>query len=332
MERVVSTQVSLGEALDCAVAQQAARRLTRELGFPTTDSEEVVLAVAELAANVVRHAGRGLLTFRPLDCDGRLGIEVEAEDHGPGINDVEQAFTDGYSTAGGLGYGLGTVNRLMDDLEIASTAALGTRILCRRWIRSERSALPAWEVGVASRSRGCAPHNGDAFIVREWNGKLVVGVIDGLGHGEAAQHAALTVQAFVQSHYDLPLDRIFLGAGRASRGTRGVVMAVSRFDSASEMTLATLGNVEARAWSDKERIQLLVKRGILGTGDVGALVQQHRWQPGWTLVLHSDGVRTHWQWEDFPGLERQPAQVIADKLLKELGKTDDDATVVAVRS
>jgi hypothetical protein len=41
---------------------------------------------------------------------------------------------------------------------------------------------------------------------------------------------------------------------------------------------------------------------------------------------------THWQWSDFPKLEREPAQVIADKLLKELAKDDDDATVVIVKS
>ena len=331
MQTVVTAQVSIGKTLDCTVAQQTARRLTRELGFADTHSEEVVLAVAELASNVVRHAGRGALIFRPLNSDGRVGIEVEAEDHGPGINDIEQAFTDGYSSAGGLGYGLGTVNRLMDELEIASTAALGTRIVCRRWIRPERKIFPVWDVGVASRSRGHALENGDAFVVREWEGKLLAGVIDGLGHGEHAQHAALAAQTFVQSHYDLPLDKMFVGADRACRSTRGVVMALAQFDSFISMKLAILGNVEVRAWSSEERLQFIVRRGILGVGQAHAVVQHHRWEPGWTLVLHSDGLHTHWQWSDFPGLERQPAQAIADMLLHKLAKDDDDATVVAVR-
>jgi len=331
MQTVVTAQVFVGEALDCTVAQRAARRLTRELGFTTAHGEEIVLAVAELASNVVRHAGYGTLIFRPLDSGGRIGIEVEAEDHGPGIKDIEQAFTDGYSSAEGFGYGLGTVNRLMDELEITSTAALGTRILCRRWIRSERTALNIWEVGAASRSRGRAPENGDAFVVREWDGKLVAGVIDGLGHGELAQQAALAAQMFVRSHYELPLDKMFVGAGRACRGTRGVVMALARFESSTSMTLVNLGNVEVRAWSGEERMQFIVKRGILGVGETCAVVQHHRWEPGWILVLHSDGLHTHWQWSDFPGLERQPAPVIADKLLKELAKEDDDATVITVK-
>ena len=330
---VVTAQVSIGEALDCAAAQHTARRLTSELGFADVHSEEVVLAVAELASNVVRHAGRGALTFRPLNCRGRVGIEVEAEDRGPGMKDIEQAFADGYSSAGGLGYGLGTVNRLMDELEITSTAALGTRILCRRWIRSpnERTVFHFWDVGVASRSCACAPENGDAFVVREWDGKLLAGVIDGLGHGEAAQQAALAAQTFVQSHYELPLDRMFVGAGRACRGTRGVVMALAQFESSTEMALVNVGNVEVRAWSGAERVPFMVKRGILGVGEACAPVQQHCWKPGWTLVLHTDGLHARWQWSDFPGLERAPAQAIADKLLNELAKSDDDATVVAVK-
>jgi anti-sigma regulatory factor (Ser/Thr protein kinase)/serine/threonine protein phosphatase PrpC len=331
---MVTAQISIGETLDCAVAKQTARRLTCELGFAAAHSEEVVLAVAELASNVVRHAGHGTLIFRPLNGGERVGIEVEAEDHGPGMKDIEQAFADGYSSAGGLGYGLGTVNRLMDELEITSTAALGTRILCRRWIRRSTEAMHvhAWEVGVASRPRGCARENGDAFVVREWDGKLLAGVIDGLGHGEPAQQAALAAQTFVQSHYELALEKMLLGAGRACRGTRGVVMALARFDSLTDMTFSSLGNVEVRAWSGEERLQFLVKRGILGVGEPHTIVQHHRWNPGWTLVLHSDGLHAHWQWGDFPGLEWQPAQAIADKLLHELAKDDDDATAVVVKS
>ena len=108
-------------------------------------------------------------------------------------------------------------------------------------------------------------------------------------------------------------------------------MALAQFDSSTSMTLANLGNVEVRVWSGEERLQFIVRRGILGVGQARAIVQQHRWEPGWTLVLHSDGLRAHWQWSDFPGLERQPAQAIADSLLHKLARDDDDATVVVVR-
>jgi anti-sigma regulatory factor (Ser/Thr protein kinase)/serine/threonine protein phosphatase PrpC len=331
LKTTVAGKVFLRVPLDCAIAQQTARQFTKDLGFTPVHSEEIVLAVAELASNVIRHAGQGAIAFSPLEWGGRIGIEVGAEDQGPGIEDIERSFADGYSSAGGLGYGLGTVNRLMDEVEITSKTGLGTRILCRRWIRSERPLLPFWNVGVATRSRGGAPENGDAFVIREWEGKLLAGVIDGLGHGEPAQKAALAAQTFVQTHYELPLDLIFVGASRACRATRGVVMTLAHFDSPTSLTLANLGNVEIRAWTGDEHIGFIVKRGILGTGLTKAAVTNHRWQPDWTLVLHSDGLHTHWQWSDFPGLEQAPAEAIAGKLLKELGKEDDDATVVTVK-
>jgi hypothetical protein len=50
------------------------------------------------------------------------------------------------------------------------------------------------------------------------------------------------------------------------------------------------------------------------------------------LVLHSDGLRTHWGWRDFPGLTSQPADVSAQALLRALAKAEDDATALVVRS
>src|SRR5579864_3286980 len=106
------------DQFDCVAAQTAVREMTAVLGFATNTSEEIVLVVAELAVNLVKHAGQGLLILKSLQMGDRVGIEVDAVDHGPGMASVDQALTDGYSTAGSLGYGLGTVNRLMDEMEV----------------------------------------------------------------------------------------------------------------------------------------------------------------------------------------------------------------------
>jgi len=115
-------EFAISEPVDCAAAQQSARRMAMNLGFAEGISEEVALAVAELTSNLVKHADHGVLILRPLENNGRTGIEIEASDHGPGIPDVEQSFADGYSTSGSLGYGLGTVNRPMDEMEPGSSA------------------------------------------------------------------------------------------------------------------------------------------------------------------------------------------------------------------
>jgi anti-sigma regulatory factor (Ser/Thr protein kinase) len=324
----------LVEPIDCAAAQQSVRGMALTLGFTDDASEELALVVAELASNLTKHGGRGGLAFRPLQIGGRTGIEVEAQDHGPRMWGIERTLADGFSASGLLDHGLGTVSRFMDEVDVSSAPGSRTQIVCRRWILPPHHTRIArvWDVGVVTRSRRSAVENGDAFVIKEWKGELLVGLIDGLGHGELAQNAALAAQQYVQTHYDQPLDKIFSGAGRACRATRRVVMALARFPSLTRMSFASVGNVEARASGGGARIPFAVHRGILGTAEIRVCVQDFQWQSEWMLVLHTDGLRTPWQWSDSPGLEQEPAQTVADRLMRKLVNDDDDATVLAVKS
>jgi serine/threonine-protein kinase RsbT len=65
----------------------------------------------------------------------RKGIEVIAQDHGPGIEDIEEAMRDGYTTSGGLGAGLPGTRRLVDEFEIDSERGVGTKVTIRKWLR-----------------------------------------------------------------------------------------------------------------------------------------------------------------------------------------------------
>ena len=121
---------------DVTAVRRQARRLAGEIGFDTVGAEEIALVVSELSSNLHKHASQGVISLTPLD-DGVLkGLKVEATDHGPGIRDLNEAFADGYSSSGTLGDGLGSVNRLMDEFDIASEPGRGTHIVCRKWLRS----------------------------------------------------------------------------------------------------------------------------------------------------------------------------------------------------
>jgi len=63
----------------------------------------------------------------------RRGLRLTFEDQGPGIENVEQAMKDGFSTGTGLGLGLGGAKRLSNEFEIASRPGEGTRITITRW-------------------------------------------------------------------------------------------------------------------------------------------------------------------------------------------------------
>ena len=166
--------------------------LPTALGFAPTACEEIALAMTELATNLIKHARGGTLTLTPLAAAGRVGLEIESRDNGPGIANVEQALGDRFSTAGTRGTGLGAVNRLMDELDITSRRGKGTHVVCRRWLREHQPSLRPCPLafGVATRPRNLGQVNGDAFVVSQWAESALVGIIDGLGHGQFAHRAA----------------------------------------------------------------------------------------------------------------------------------------------
>jgi anti-sigma regulatory factor (Ser/Thr protein kinase)/serine/threonine protein phosphatase PrpC len=314
-------------------ATDAARQLAASLGFNSKDRDEIVLAVTELASNLTKHANGGTITLHPTE--GRPGIQIESADRGPGIPDVEQALADGYSTAGSLGTGLGTVNRLMHELEFYSLSPTGTRIVCQRWVRSNtRKPFVRWlEFGAATRSYRRQPENGDAFFIRQWEGGALSGVIDGLGHGQFAQRAAQCARQYLDQHFDQSLENLFRGVGRTCRGTRGVVMALARFDRASQtVATASVGNIETRLIGGGNRSNIAVRRGIVGLNAPNPVIAEHPWTPASLLIMHSDGLRTQWEWDEFRRLSWEAPGMIAQRMLCALGKIDDDATVLVARS
>jgi anti-sigma regulatory factor (Ser/Thr protein kinase) len=330
--------IPIALASDVHMARRAAKAMALALGFDAKASEEITLVISELASNLVRHAQGGRLTLTPVKHHGRIGIQIESWDRGPGIADVEQAIKDGFSTAHSLGYGLGTVNRLTDQLDITSRrgAGAGTAIVCTRWLPLDKPSLSPspLEFGVATRAYPAMPVNGDAFVIKQWHTKALVSVIDGLGHGQHAHRAALAARQYVETHFDQPLDAIFRGVGRTCRATRGVVMALVGFDFAGDdirFSFASVGNIEARVFGGPNRQQFIMTRGIVGGNAPRPRVTDHHWNPGSVMVLHSDGVACHWGMADFPDLRRESAATMAPRLLRALAKDNDDATIVVVR-
>jgi len=241
--------------------------------------------------------------------------------------------TDGYSTAGSLGTGLGTVNRLMDNLDFRVKPQAGLRIVCQRWIRSENKISAKWlEFGAATRACRLLPENGDAMVIKQWNDSALVGIIDGLGHGRFAQKASLAARQYVEQHFDQPLDSLFRGVSRACRATRGVVMALSRFDLTRQtISFASVGNIEIRLIGS-EHPRLVIRRGVLGLNAPNPVISENAWNATSILVMHSDGLRTRWQWEEFQDVAQLPPAAIARQLLNKLGKIEDDATVIVVKN
>jgi len=91
----------------------------------------IATAVSELGTNIIRYAREGRVTLRIVSRGHRAGIEVLAEDKGPGIRDLDEAMKDHASTGKGLGLGLPSVRRIMDEFFIESRPGAGTREIGR---------------------------------------------------------------------------------------------------------------------------------------------------------------------------------------------------------
>src|SRR5262249_6990908 len=121
-----------------------------------------------------------------------------------------------------------------------------------------------------------------------------------------AQHASHTARHYVEEHFDQSLEHLFRGAGRACRATRGVVMALAQFDLAQRtFTVGSVGNVEVRVVGSPEKLNLTVRRGIVGLNAPNPVPAVHPWTAQTSLIIHSDGLRPHWSWNDFRQLEKE---------------------------
>jgi serine/threonine-protein kinase RsbT len=132
---VCETIVPIKHDADVLVAYHKGRAMAAQLGLSSDDQMVVVIAILEVARNIVRYAGMGEIVLSIVKQDGRGGIVVVARDSGPGIPNVERAMRDGYSTGGGLGLGLPGARRLMDEFKIVSEIGKGTTIEMKKWKR-----------------------------------------------------------------------------------------------------------------------------------------------------------------------------------------------------
>jgi serine/threonine-protein kinase RsbT len=129
-------RVAIRTDADVVTARQEARAMGAGLGFTSTDLTLLATAISEVARNITTYAGEGEVALRIVRNSGREGIEVVARDEGPGIDDVELALQDGYTTGNGLGLGLPGTRRLVDEFELQTQHGVGTTIRLVKWSRA----------------------------------------------------------------------------------------------------------------------------------------------------------------------------------------------------
>ena len=133
------SNVRVRDVADVFVARNLVRERARLEGFPSRIIHELVIAASELAANLARHGGGGVLSVHVEGAE----LVVRAEDHGAPFVDFAATVAassvdqgplpeDRRVRGASLGRGLGAVNRFSDRLWLETEGDRKTVSFARR--------------------------------------------------------------------------------------------------------------------------------------------------------------------------------------------------------
>jgi serine/threonine-protein kinase RsbT len=118
---------------DVVRMRQALRECLVSIGFSLIEQTKMITAASELGRNTLRYGGGGEAHIEKVTDGGRRGVILSFIDQGPGIEDVDLALKDGYTTGNGMGLGLGGARRLADDFELTTAPGKGTTVRISKW-------------------------------------------------------------------------------------------------------------------------------------------------------------------------------------------------------
>jgi len=322
------------ESSQVGEARRLAASMGRDLGLDEVGVEHVSIVVTELATNLVKHAAAGDLILRALQVAESSGIEALSLDKGPGIGNVGESLRDGCSTTGSPGTGLGAIQRLSSLFDIYSRPGRGTAVLSRirRQLPPASAPLRPIEVGVVCLPVMSEEACGDAWALHQTRERALIMLADGLGHGQgAAEASAAAVDIFNNYSKSSPAEMIER-MHAAMRSTRGAAVAVTEMLWGRRVVrYAGVGNISGRIFSGDAVRNMISHNGTVGMEARKIEEFTYPWPDDGLLVLHSDGLATHWNLDDYLGLRGRNPAIIAGVLFRDHNRVRDDSTVVVIR-
>ncbi len=322
-----SILVRLSDESGVGEARRAARRAARELGMGPVEVEESAIVAAEASRNAVLH-GRGGVLLLTVSVD-RAALDLLALDRGPGIADVRRALEDGYSTSGTAGQGLGAIARLTSLFDVYSAPQKGTALFARI---GPSPADDHFQAGAVCVPVGSEPVCGDAWAIEHPDGRPVLLLADGLGHGRLAADAGSAAVAAFRKSADLPAPRALERVHAALRPTRGAAVAIAEATEVEEgVRYAGIGNISGVLLGSPSVRRMVSMPGIAGHEARTIRGFDYQWTAGTLLVMHSDGLASHWDLADYPGLAQRHPALVAGVLYRDFARGRDDAAVLVAR-
>ncbi|HOM62741.1 MAG TPA: ATP-binding protein [Dysgonamonadaceae bacterium] len=126
----VQYEIQGGDFSTAGQASSEIKKLLKQFNIDPQIVRRIAIALFEAEVNVVAHAYKGIMKA---DIEPE-SIRVIVEDEGPGIEDIEKAMEEGFSTASeavrqmgfGAGMGLPNIKKNVDEMILTSVPGRGT--------------------------------------------------------------------------------------------------------------------------------------------------------------------------------------------------------------
>lgn len=323
-----SLEFPICEASQVGHARRTCVEVAKQSGCDDVAAGRLAIVINELGTNLVKHARDGLLIFNNFPVPDGQTLEIISIDRGPGMADVQKCLTDGYSSAGSAGTGLGAVRRLSEEWDLFSRPGSGTVQVARLACGGEPAPARVRVSGVSLAAPG-ETHCGDAWLCLGSDSVYRILVADGLGHGPFAAEAAHAAVAALSANSRSPPPEVLLAAHQALRATRGAAVAVAELDlTAQTLRYAGIGNISAQILAQGRTQNLVSSNGTLGAQSPRPREFNYSLPPGAVAIFFSDGLTSHVRLDQYPGLVQRDPGVIAGVVYRDFKRGRDDATVV----
>lgn len=326
---ILLESVTILNETDAYSAAEIAAFHAGNLGFIQLACLEIKVAVSEIAINAVRYAGGGNVAV--FSCNKGKVFKICVEDNGNGIENLQEAQQDGFTTfQNSLGVGFSAARRSMDEVLVESERGRGTCITLKKFLPIP---IEKAQYGVVCIADERYDRNGDAFVIKEFDGdKVLLAVIDGLGQGESAEYIANVVKKCIEHCYRASLEDIMIECDKAIRDedlNSGVALSLVLLTH-TEACFVAIGDTYTKIFMQHKDDEILSQKGLVGNYILPNIrMKTIPLNGAYTVVMCTDGIIDHFACEDIP--KKLSAQQTADFIFNTYHRSYGDATVLVAK-
>jgi len=170
-------------------------------------------------------------------------------------------------------------------------------------------------------------HSGDVVVIVRTEEYVLLGVIDGLGHGKEAADIAQKIKSYIETHSHEAVDILLQNAHEHFKGSRGAVIGLAKIQNSGSLNYVGIGNISCKIISNTKEFTLLSKDGALGLRSRNISTIQAEIKKGERLIMYSDGISN----ELFRSKYRLPnkgSKQLISTIIEKFGKGHDDVSLI----